>query len=208
MRLTFGLVGGFPWDLTLTLEVVDDILHHNLEAARTLQACCWYLDAILVVDAFTGLRGWNPLLLQFPPTFQPPCHRELISLNLQAGQGRAEKQSLVDKDMADCSLDPHFLFSGGGEESITNLNSQTLKSYRHLRWLHELSIVFRRVSWGVYNCLCNMQSLFILLIKASHINQVVYWCWWAIWDDWDNKWCVSLRDAGLKTCHPNQVPNH
>lgn len=111
MRLTFGLVGGFPWALTLTLEVVDDILHHNLEAARTLQACCWHLDAILVVDAFTGLRGWNPLLLQFPPTFQPPCHRELISLNLQAGQGRAGKQSLVDKDMADCSLDPHFLLA-------------------------------------------------------------------------------------------------
>lgn len=34
---------------------------------------------------------------------------------------------LLDKDMAYCSLDPNFLFSGGGEESVENINSQTLK---------------------------------------------------------------------------------
>lgn len=31
--------------------------------------------------------------------------------------------------MADCSPDPHFLFSGVGLESIMNLNCPTLKSY-------------------------------------------------------------------------------
>lgn len=84
----------------------------------------------------------------FPLTFPPPRHWPLISPNLQAGQVRAGQQTSWRR-YGWLLTGPSFPPSSGGEESIKNLNSQTLKSYLHLRWLHELSIVFPGVSWGI-----------------------------------------------------------